>query len=291
MMRYHRGEIEVQEKSSVREEAKKVSKIIRNHIVEVAAKFIEQQVMLIIGLKNKEGFVWSSIVYGNPGFVKVNDEQTLSIFSLPDSTDPVFNGLTIGNTIGILAIEFSARKRMRVNGVITQVNNKGFQIKTTEVYSNCPKFIQSRTFLGFRKIKDLEGKFFTKLNQEQLEKVLQSDTFFIATHHSENGADASHRGGQPGFVRIIDSNTLKIKDYPGNNMFNTLGNLVENHQSGLLFVDFEDGNFLQMNGESTIDWIDNEKSITFRIKQIRSVKGGFPLRWSFNQYSPFNPPI
>jgi len=291
MMEYHRGEIEVQEKSCLREEASRVSKIIRSDIPDVAARFIEQQVMLIIGLQDEKGFVWASVIYGKPGFVKVVDQQTISVSSLPLLSDPLFTGLKAGNTIGILAIEFATRKRMRVNGLITEVHDAGFNVKTREVYSNCPKFIQSRTFSGFKTMKSIEPKISTQLDKDQIEKVRRADTFFIATHHLKHGADASHRGGLPGFVHIIDSSTLVIKDYVGNAMFNTLGNLVENSQTGLLFLDFEAGDLLQINGEATIQWKETEKLIQFKVKQVRSHIGGFPLKWEFGNYSPFNPPV
>ncbi|WP_147422028.1 pyridoxamine 5'-phosphate oxidase family protein [Salipaludibacillus neizhouensis] len=291
MIGYHQGEIEVQEKSCLREEASRISKIIRNDIPDVAARFIERQVMLIIGLKDEKGFVWASLVYGEPGFVKAVDQQTISVLSLPFKSDPLFVGMKAGNNLGILAIEFATRKRMRLNGLITQVHDTGFNVKTREVYSNCPKFIHSRKFSGFETMKSIETKKSTQLDKGQIEKIRLADTFFIATHHLESGADVSHRGGLPGFVHIVDPCTLVIKDYTGNAMFNTLGNLVENPQMGLLFLDFEAGDLLQVNGEATVQWEGTEKSIYFNVRQIRSVIGGFPLRWEFGSYSPFNPPI
>ncbi|GAE32980.1 pyridoxamine 5'-phosphate oxidase family protein [Alkalihalobacillus hemicellulosilyticus] len=289
MMRYHQGEINVQEKSCLRDEASRVSKIIHDTIPEVAAQFIEQQVMLIIGVRNENDFVWASVIYDESGFVKVVDAHTIFVSSLPLESDPVFAGIKVGHSIGILAIEFATRKRMRVNGLITQVHENGFLVKTREVYSNCPKYIQSRTFSGFKPMKRIKPRLATQLDLEQMEMIRRSDTFFIATHHSESGADASHRGGLPGFVHIVDQRTLVIQDYKGNAMFNTLGNIVENPQTGLLFLDFEAGNLLQINGETTVQWVGSERSICFNVRQIRNVIGGFPLRWTFESYSPSNP--
>ncbi|GIQ69074.1 pyridoxamine 5'-phosphate oxidase family protein [Xylanibacillus composti] len=280
----------VQEKSCLRDEASRVSKMIRNDIPDVAARFIETQVMLIIGLRDEHDFVWASAVYGEPGFVKAVDAHTISISSLPLESDPIFAGIKSGQTIGMLAIEFATRRRMRVNGLITQVHKNGFLVRTREVYANCPKYIQSRTFSGFKPMRQVEPRLSSRLDQEQMEAIRRSDTFFIATHHSESGADASHRGGLPGFVHIVDERTLMIQDYKGNAMFNTLGNIAENPQTGLLFLDFEAGDLLQINGETTVQWEGSERSIYFRVRQIRSVVGGFPLNWTFGSYSPFNPP-
>ena len=57
---------------------------------------------------------------------------------------------------------------------------------------------------------------------------MRGDVLFIATAHATRGADASHRGGNPGFIEVLDGKTVRIPDYAGNSMFNTLGNLVVN---------------------------------------------------------------
>ena len=59
-----------------------------------------------------------------------------------------------------------------------------------------------------------------------------ADTFFVASAHAERGVDASHRGGLPGFVRVLGDRTLEIPDYPGNSMFNTLGNPAADPRAG-----------------------------------------------------------
>ena len=85
-------------------------------------------------------------------------------------------------------------------------------------------------------------------------------TFFIATGHRDpeesatNGMDASHRGGDPGFVAVEDPHTLSIPDYAGNNHYNTLGNLLLDPRAGLLFLDFEGGHTLQLTGRVELLW-------------------------------------
>src|ERR1041384_5691157 len=92
------------------------------------------------------------------------------------------------------------------------------------------------------------------LSRRQMEWISRADTFFIGSRHAEGGVDASHRGGQPGFVQCIDERTLEFPDYAGNRMFQTLGNLVLDPTAGLLFVDFERGHTLQIAGAVTIEW-------------------------------------
>ncbi|MFS0728264.1 pyridoxamine 5'-phosphate oxidase family protein [Paenibacillus sp. 1P07SE] len=289
MSSYHQGEIEVQDKAGVREEASRIGKIVREDIPDVAARFIEQQVMIILGARDGEGFVWCSVLYGEPGFVMTVDARTLFVSTLPPQTDPLYASIQPGHSIGLLAIEFASRKRMRVNGVITQLQEDGFLVTTSEVYANCPKYIQSRTFLGFKPMQKQEPRLSARLDQDQTDTIRRSDTLFIATHPTGSGADASHRGGQPGFIQVMDPHTLVIPDYKGNAMFNTLGNAALYPQTGLMFLDFESGDLLQLSGETTVSWEGSERAIRFSIREIRSVPGGFPLRWTFDSYSPFNP--
>ncbi|MCH8978716.1 MAG: pyridoxamine 5'-phosphate oxidase family protein, partial [Armatimonadetes bacterium] len=68
------------------------------------------------------------------------------------------------------------------------------------------------------------------------------------------GMDASHRGGDRGFVRVDSETRLMFPDYAGNNHFNTIGNLILDPRAGLLFMDFATGSLLQLTGRATIDW-------------------------------------
>lgn len=79
------------------------------------------------------------------------------------------------------------------------------------------------------------------------------DMFFIATADDEGWPQASYKGGEPGFVRVIDEHTIAFPVYNGNGMFLTAGNLEVNPKVGLLFIDFEGGSRLRMSGEASID--------------------------------------
>src|SRR5262249_48303665 len=131
----------------------------------------------------------------------------------------------------------------------------GLLIRTKRVYALCPKYIQARSpeKVEASKVKPSSAKS-SKLNAFQRDWIEKADTFFIASFHPETGADASHRGGLPGFVRVVDSRHLLFPDYPGNHMFNTLGNITANPKAGLLFIDFETGSILQLQGTARVDW-------------------------------------
>src|SRR5919199_105210 len=63
------------------------------------------------------------------------------------------------------------------------------------------------------------------------------DMFFLATADAEGRPQCSYKGGDPGFVRVVDERTLAFPNYDGNGMYLSMGNLLENANVGLLFVD------------------------------------------------------
>jgi predicted pyridoxine 5'-phosphate oxidase superfamily flavin-nucleotide-binding protein len=79
------------------------------------------------------------------------------------------------------------------------------------------------------------------------------DMFFIATTDADGTPDCSYKGGDPGFVRVVDERTLAFPSYDGNGMFRTLGNMSASPSVGLLFIDFEGGSRLRVNGEASVD--------------------------------------
>lgn len=83
--------------------------------------------------------------------------------------------------------------------------------------------------------------------------VAARDMFFIATTDLDGAPDCSYKGGAPGFVRVVAPDALAFPVYDGNGMFRTLGNITVNPRVGLLFVDFEGGSRLRVNGEARID--------------------------------------
>jgi len=83
--------------------------------------------------------------------------------------------------------------------------------------------------------------------------IEKRDMFFIATADEEGWPEASYKGGDPGFVKVLDDHTLAFPVYNGNGMFLTAGNLAVNPRVGLLFIDWEKGTRLRISGHATID--------------------------------------
>lgn len=78
--------------------------------------------------------------------------------------------------------------------------------------------------------------------------IERMDMFFLATADSAGRASCSYKGGDPGFVRILDPQTLVFPNYDGNGMYLSMGNATENPNVGLLFIDFENQKRLRLNG-------------------------------------------
>jgi predicted pyridoxine 5'-phosphate oxidase superfamily flavin-nucleotide-binding protein len=82
------------------------------------------------------------------------------------------------------------------------------------------------------------------------------DMFFIATVDEEGQPQCSYKGGEPGFVRVLDERTIAFPIYNGNGMYLTAGNLLATKKVGLLFIDFEGRSRIRLNGEASVDEAD-----------------------------------
>lgn len=78
------------------------------------------------------------------------------------------------------------------------------------------------------------------------------DMFFLATADADGWPDVSYKGGLPGFVRVVDDDTLAFPNYDGNGMFKSLGNVLVNAKVGLLFVDFQRPNRMRVQGTASV---------------------------------------
>jgi hypothetical protein len=83
--------------------------------------------------------------------------------------------------------------------------------------------------------------------------IERMDMFFIATADEHGQPNCSYKGGDPGFVRVVDEHTIAFPVYDGNGMFLTAGNLLRNAQVGLLFIDWERRKRLRLNGLASVD--------------------------------------
>ena len=296
-MKFHPGEIEIQTRAGVRKNAEQVAAGIRDSIPPAAKAFLESQRAVFLATVDETGQPWASVLTGAPGFIHAVDPHNVAVAASLAPDDPLHRTLAREGHVALLAIEFASRRRIRLNGV-GSLSSGVIHIAMRQVYGNCPKYIQGRTVTGETIAKAApEAARSPELLIDQRHIISTADTFMIATDHAGQGADISHRGGNPGFVIVLDGQRIEFPDYSGNHMFNTLGNLAINPRAGLLFIDFASGRTLQLVGKASIDWDRDhadsfpgaERVIGFDLEEVVDRDGGFPLRTIFHEYSHFNP--
>jgi predicted pyridoxine 5'-phosphate oxidase superfamily flavin-nucleotide-binding protein len=262
-----------------------------------AATFLQQQRLVVIGAAAPDGAVWASPLAGAPGFVTAPDERTVVARREPVPGDPLAAVFDSEHDVGMLAIEPASRRRMRINGRARQVADQ-LVVRTEQVYANCPKYIQAREVEGLAVATARGVARSAALSPAQRAWVAAADTFFVATRAPDGlGADASHRGGRPGFVTVTEEGHLSWPDYVGNSMYMTLGNLELDPRAGLLFLDWERGRSLQLAGRASVDWDPGraasvpgaQRVVDFEVDAVVQIDGAVPLRWTPPEYSRFNP--
>lgn len=270
--------------------------MIHERIPEVAAVFLAEQPFFVLGGASTDERVWATLVTGPPGFLVAETPRRLRIASAVAEDDPLRSGLEAGHAIGGLAIELSSRRRMRLNGR-PSLDREGLTVEVREVFSNCPKYIQARVAKPHAG-EPAEPRRSQALLANHERWIETADILFIASLHGARGADVSHRGGRPGFVRILDDRTLVFPDYAGNNLFQTLGNLSLDPRVGLLFLDLERGGLLHLTGRASIDWQAEGgdafegvgRTVRVRVDLVVERPGALGLAFEPGEASPFNPP-
>jgi hypothetical protein len=236
-------------------------RVIRDHLPEQHRRFYAQLPFIVIGSVDDAGRPWAGLLTGAPGFLASPHPRALEIGRTRDPSDPVWRGIYDGAAVGLLGIELHTRRRNRLNGVAEHLGPRGFRVRVEHSFGNCPRYIRpriaeavrdaTRAFAG--EVETLHG-----LDADARILIQTADTFFVASYVDDAGdrshrqVDVSHRGGDPGFVRVADDGTLTIPDYAGNRFFNTLGNILANPRAGLVFVNFSTGDVLQVSGEAEV---------------------------------------
>jgi predicted pyridoxine 5'-phosphate oxidase superfamily flavin-nucleotide-binding protein len=249
---------------------------------------------LFIATTDVEGWPVATVLTGPPGFVQSPDPNTLTVAALPREGEPGAELFAAGRPFGALGLDFATRRRNRVNGLITAAGEGGLTLGVLQSFGNCPQYIQTRAVApGPASTVPAEAIAFP--TPEVLAQIARADTMFVATNAGgENGGvDISHRGGLPGFVKV-EGDVLTVPDFRGNRFFNTLGNLVLDDRAALLFVDFETGDLLHLQGRVEIDWeppsgewpegVQRQWRLT--IEHAWRRPAALPLRWTFGDYSP-----
>ena len=93
----------------------------------------------------------------------------------------------------------------------------------------------------------------TEIPPEHKAFIESRDMFFLSTIDHQGRPTVSYKGGDPGFVRVLDRKTVAFPCYDGNGMFYSIGNLLGNGQVGMLFINFEKPHRLRLQGIASVD--------------------------------------
>lgn len=301
---WHAGERALQRKIGASDRMEATGqKFIRDYMPDQHRDFYRQLPFMILGAVDAEGRPWATLIEGPEGFAASPDPKRLTLDITPDPQDPASPGLRAGNAVGMLGIELHTRRRNRINGVISQASERRLEIAVEHAFGNCPQYIQRRAYtrspvaLAARPLRqDLAA-----LDRRTIDIINSADTFFVASYMEhedrQRSVDVSHRGGRPGFIKVearVNGHRLTIPDYAGNLHFNTLGNLHLNPKAGLLFVDFSNGDVLQLTGTTELilesalinAFEGAERLWTFDVAQVVHRRAAVSLRWRFEEFAP-----
>lgn len=295
---FHAGEQFMQERAGVRALAERAGwKMIRAEMPAQHRELFAQLPYLVVGGRDAQGRPWATMVAGAPGFVRSPDPRTLAIDALPGDGDPLAAALVPGAPIAVLGIQLATRRRNRANGTVVARDGAGLALAIRQSFGNCPQYIQAREPLEPAPPAGgpvtVEG---ATLSAPARALVAAADALFIAsatpdTAESAGGADVSHRGGRPGFVRLDEragATVLTLPDFAGNNLFNTVGNLLREPRAGLLVPDFDRGALLSLTGRTELvhdgpevaAFAGAERLIRFHVDGGVHLPGRIPARWT-----------
>jgi ferredoxin-NADP reductase len=290
---FHDGEQQVQTRLGVRDIEDWARKVVRPHLPDEHRAFHCGQPFLVAAARDARGRPWATLLAGDEGFVRSPDPRTLEIDARPVPGDALQSALQPGADLGLLGIELATRRRNRVNGRVGQASDT-LVFHVEQSFGNCPQYIHERDWKRVAAAPAPACLRSHSLDGEQIRLILEADTFFIASGYRGTGEsptygmDASHRGGDPGFVRVDGDSSLSFPDYAGNNHFNTIGNLTLDPRVGMLFIDFANGGMLQITGRAEITWEGSEleqhpgaqRLVRVEIDEIVELQAALPLRFT-----------
>jgi uncharacterized protein len=265
---FHTGELTVQRRAGVEEDAARVGRIIADQVAPAIGKVLQRMHMGCAASIDGDGRVWASLLTGRRGFAEPVDATLVLLRAVTAPGDPLTASVHAPRELGVLLIDLESRVRVRLNGRALADADRGLFLSVRQVYANCPQYITPR------RVEWDAARLTTTTRSPSLAPDVQrmlagADTFFIASACA-SGADASHRGGPPGFLRVLDASTVAFDDAPGNNMFNTLGNLTVNPRAGLLVPDFATGSMVQVTGSAAVSWTAGRATVTMSIDEVLS---------------------
>ncbi|KAK3900759.1 hypothetical protein C8A05DRAFT_45458 [Staphylotrichum tortipilum] len=233
--------------------------------------------LLAIATMDDQGRPWTSIWGGERGFARPVAPNILGIQSLVNKAhDPVVQAFLTGaaeegtfaqpeggKPMSALSIDLDTRDRVKLGGkiLVTSLAPRGdtvsdaqIAMRVDESLGNCPKYLNKKTIRAHVPSPELVSSTLP-LPPSALSLISKADLFFLSSTHGTN-MDTNHRGGPPGFIRVVsnspDGVVLAYPEYSGNQLYQTLGNLHTNPLAGLAIPDLSTSSILHLTGSATL---------------------------------------
>ncbi|EON99787.1 putative oxidoreductase fad-binding domain-containing protein [Phaeoacremonium minimum UCRPA7] len=305
---------------------------------------VQVSALVAFGTLDSQGRPWTTVWGGERGFARAIAQNVLGVQTLVDRRfDPVveafFGGKEDGEMVrplregddaqvmAGLSIDLSTRDRVKLAGRMiagaVQVNGseettsgdekerkeeqKGaaevqLAMMVQESLGNCPKYLNKKEIRPHVPSPSLVSDTLP-LPMEAMKLLARADLFFLSSTSGET-MDTNHRGGPPGFVRVVsnsasDGVVLVYPEYSGNQLYQTLGNLHVRPLVGLVVPDFASGDALYLTGETSVlvgrdaaALLPHSKlAVKITVTAARFVRDSLPFRGDVVDYSPYNPPV
>lgn len=298
-----------------------------------AASFLQRAPLLAIGTLDGEARPWTTIWGGEPGFSQPLGQSIIGVRTAVSTRhDPVVGALVgteadgevvreeaKGRMVGGLAIDLESRRRFKYygrmmagalnassvdadSGIGDGTGEIQLVVKIEQALGNCPKYLNAKHIVPAAVAPQLVSAALP-LPPEATALLARADLFFITSSHSTYDMDTNHRGGPPGFVRVL-SNTaaetvLVYPEYSGNRLYQTLGNLATTPLAGLCVPDFDTGAALYVTGTTEILVGQaaaallprSNLAVKITLTASRYVHSVLPFRGIPGQASPYNPQV
>lgn len=279
--------------------------------------------LMALGTLDAEGRPWTTVWGGEPGFAHPLEPGILAARSLADARhDPVLRALFAEDEdeerlVSGLSIDLATRDRVKLAGrlvagrVVDAAGGGGgggvarvqLAMLVQESLGNCPKYLNKRTIRAHVPAPELVSDALP-LPREALDLLERADLFFLSSTDGET-MDTNHRGGPPGFVRVVSNDArggvrLVYPEYSGNRLYQTLGNLHVRPAAGICVPDLATGAVLYLTGETRVlAGADAARvlprarlAVEVAVEAARLVRDGLPFRGGEGvDYSPYNPRV
>ncbi len=253
---FHPGEAEVQRESGSDPDLYEqwAAESMHPELSEDEAQFVEARTFSMAASVDASGRPWASPLFAcGSSLFTLEGPSVLTIAGLADNGDPLVANIKENGQLGVLFFDPSRRRRAKSMGTAEVLGQGTVRYSLSRNFGLCPKYIHKREHQpASAQPEPTESTSATALSAQDQTQLAKSDTAFLSSYYPANGADVTHRGGEPGFIKVVGDARIEMPEYVGNGMFNTLGNLRADQRLALTDIDFTTGRTVQTTGVATV---------------------------------------